>query len=163
MVLFMLGVGMYMTGLEFSQDKLQLYGNHKSIGSIILGLMLLRLLWRLTNIQPRLPRSMESWKKASAQATHFLLYILLFAMPISGWLMSSAAGFPVSIFGWFTLPDLVNQNEQYRELLSLFHETIGYSLIGIIAIHIFAAFQHHFIYKDTILRRMLPWANIKSD
>jgi cytochrome b561 len=80
----------------------------------------------------------------------------MFAMPLTGWLMSSAAGLPVSFFGWFVLPDLVSANEELRVTLVFIHEWLGYALIAAICMHAAAALQHHFYYKDDILRRMFP-------
>ncbi len=149
-------VGFVMTDMQGSPDKFRLYGLHKSVGASILLLVLLRLIWKYKNISPELPDSLDSWQKLGAKANHWVLYGLMIAMPLSGWAMSSAAGFSVSVFGWFTLPDIVSAD---RELFLLFrqaHETIGYLIIITVLLHITAALLHHFYYGDNILSRMLP-------
>lgn len=156
LVIGLLAVGLIMTEMEFSPDTLKLYGLHKSFGIIVLTLMTLRLIWRLMNTRPELPKTIEEWQARAAKATHWLFYALLFAMPLTGWLMSSAAGFPVSVFGLPALPDLVAPNKELGEIFEEAHELIGYSLIGLIVLHISAALMHHFYYKDGVLATMLP-------
>jgi len=156
MIIGMLCLGLYMAGLRLSMEKLKLIGWHKEIGACVLGLVAIRLIWRLVNIIPPLPESMPMWQRLAAHASHYALYGFMFTMPVSGWLMSSAAGFPVSVFGWFTLPNLINQNEEARKLFLSIHTWLSYALIATIAAHIAAALYHHFITKDNILRRMLP-------
>jgi len=87
---------------------------------------------------------------------HFLLYVLMLAMPITGWMLSSAAGFPVSFFGLFILPDIFSPNENLRFLFAETHKWLGYGFIALIGVHAAAAFYHYFIYRDNILRRMFP-------
>lgn len=155
-IIFMLALGIYMADLPFSADKLELYGIHKAVGSLILMAVGLRLAWRFINLVPPLPAAMPGWEKLAAHAGHFGLYGLMFAMPLTGWLLSSAAGFPVSVFGWFTLPNLIAPNPALRELFGEAHELLAFGLIGLIAAHAGAALKHHFIEKDNVLRRMLP-------
>jgi cytochrome b561 len=157
LVIGMLCLGLYMVGLSISLEKLQLYGWHKSFGVLILMLVVVRLAWRFSSIIPKLPPALALWQKFAAHMTHVLLYACLFLMPITGWLMSSAAGVPVSFFGWFMLPVPVPASEQWRLMFLEIHKLIAFGLIGLICIHIGAALQHHFIYKDNILRRILPW------
>ena len=88
------------------------------------------------------------------------MYLLMFAIPLSGWLMSSAGGFTVNYFGVLPLPDLVDKNKALFEQLKEIHEILNFSLLGVVVIHIVAALKHHFMDKDATLRRMLPW--IKS-
>ena len=157
-IIGMLAVGIYMEGLPVSPEKFSLYGWHKSVGVMVFALMLLRLGWKLMNVSPALPDGMRLHERMAAKGTHLAFYLLLLAMPVSGWLMSSTAGFPVSVFGWFTLPDLLAPDTQLKELFTTIHELIGYALISLISVHVAAALYHHFIRKDTVLRRMLPWA-----
>jgi len=92
-----------------------------------------------------------------AHAGHALLYVLLFAMPLSGWAMSSAAGFPVSFFGLFTLPDLITPNQSLKADMMDLHKALAWLLIAMIILHALAALLHHFYYKNNVLRRMLPF------
>ncbi len=156
-IIGMLAVGLYMTGLELSPDKLKLYGLHKAIGITLLSAFILRVLWRLVNVIPSLPDAIPAWERWAAHASHFLLYTLMLAMPMTGWLMSSYAGFPVSVFGLFTMPDLVAADKEMAEVMKEVHEWLAYGLIALITVHAGAALKHHFIDKDMILRRMLPW------
>jgi len=155
----MLYMGFTMTDLPLEPDKLKLYGLHKSIGSLILGAVILRLLVRLMNITPRLPEHMSCFQKFGAHASHWLLYALMFAMPLSGWVMSNAAGFPVSVFGWFLLPQIVVPDVQLRVLAASAHEIFAVGLILLVGLHALAAAIHHFYFKDGIFKRMWPNGN----
>lgn len=157
MVIAMLALGLYMEDLKLGPDKLQLYGWHKSTGITILVLVSLRLWWRLLNPPPQLPDDMVFFQKLAAHLSHVLLYSLMIFMPLVGWLMSSAADFPVSVFGWFTLPALIDADPEYVRLFKAMHYYGGRTLIILICAHVFAALYHHFIRKDDILKRMLPW------
>lgn len=156
LVISLLALGLYMAGLAISPQKLKLYGWHKEWGILVLGLVILRILWRWLNLVPLLPATLPGWQKWAAHAVHWAFYVFLFAMPLTGWLMSSASDLPVSFFGWLTLPDLIGPNKQFAALLRDLHEWLGYGLIATICLHTGAALQHHFINKDDILRRMLP-------
>lgn len=153
LIIGMLCVGLYMTSLPVGMLKLKLYGWHKAFGILILTLVILRILWRLTNATPVL--ALPWWERTAARLAHFVLYVLMLAMPLSGWLMTSAAGLPPSFFGLFTLPNLVAPNDELRELFGLMHEWLAYGLIAVIILHTLAALKHHFIDKDDILRRMI--------
>jgi cytochrome b561 len=144
-------------GLPLGPDKISTLASHKSFGITILALVILRLVWRLANPPPALPVNMKSWERTVARATHVLLYVLLFAVPISGWLMSSAANFPVSWFGLVQLPDFVQPNHDLHEQYESLHEGLNTAMFALAVAHILAALRHHFLLKDTVLRRMLPW------
>ena len=156
LIIAMIILGIYMNGIENSPEKFKLYGLHKSFGSLILGLVSLRLIWKLMNIAPELPLNMKHWEKIVAKLGHLALYFFMFAIPISGWLMSSAAGCSVSFFGLFTLPNLVQPSNELRNFFGEAHEIMAFSLIGFIILHFTAAAQHHFLKKDNVLTRMLP-------
>jgi len=143
--------------LPLGMHKLALLARHKSFGMTVLMLAVLRLLWRLFNRPPELPAGMSKTERILAKGTHVLFYILLFAMPLTGWLMSSAKNYSVSWFGRFTWPDLIGKNEQAFELLKTTHQTLSWLLFGIAILHILAALKHHFWNKDDVLRRMLPF------
>ena len=135
-------------------EQLALLANHKSIGITILVLAVIRLIYRLRSAAPSLPSSMVKWQVSASKFSHFLLYGLLFALPISGWLMSSAKAYTVSWFSLISLPDLVAPSKSLADLLHLTHHYLGEALFVIALIHILAALKHHFIDKDEVLNRM---------
>jgi cytochrome b561 len=143
--------------LPLGMHKLALLARHKSFGMTVLMLAVLRLLWRLFNRPPELPAGMSKVEAFLAKSTHILFYILLFAMPLTGWLMSSAKNYSVSWFGRFTWPDLIGKNERAFELLKTTHQTLSWLLFSLAILHILAALKHHFWDKDDVLKRMLPF------
>ncbi|MBV9695621.1 MAG: cytochrome b [Gammaproteobacteria bacterium] len=149
--------------LPVGPRKIKLLATHKSIGITILALVCVRLLWRWSNPTPPLPDNLRPYERTAARATHGLLYALLFAMPLSGWMMSSARGFPVSYFGFFTLPDLVPKSRPLYEALLTTHGVLAVILIAVAALHALAALRHHFWLKDDVLRRMLPAAGGRTE
>lgn len=153
LIISLLSVGLYMVTLPIGLQKLKLYGMHKEFGLLVLGLVVIRLAWRLINVTPEL--SLPWYERIAARLMHWALYVLMVAMPISGWLMTSAAGLPPSFFGLFTLPGLIAANQPLLPVLETTHQWIGYTLIAAIVLHTLAALKHHFIDKDDILRRMV--------
>lgn len=151
----MFGLGLWMHELPNSPQKFEWYGIHKSVGALLLLLVLLRFIWRQMNKVPTLPSEMKRHEKLGAHLGHAGLYALMFVLPLSGWIMSSAAGFSVSVFGWFTLPNLVSSNKALLETLKEVHELLAFAIIGLAAIHAGAALYHHFVKKDNVLRRMM--------
>ena len=154
------GVGMYMADLPFSPLRLKLYNWHKWAGITFLALTVLRLLWRLTHRPPVLPQAvtlaMPSWQVRAYHATHHLLYALFFAVPLIGWAYSSAAGFPIVLFGQLPLPDFVAPSKELAALIKPLHELSAFGLIGLAGLHIAAALKHHWIDRDGLLDRVLP-------
>jgi cytochrome b561 len=136
--------------------KIGVLATHKSVGITILGLALLRLIWRLFNPVPPLPSDAPRWQERAAHVSHFLLYALLFITPVLGWLMSSARAFSVSWFGLVTLPDFIEPNRAAFERLHAAHEAMAKTLAVLALVHVAAALKHHFIDRDDVLRRMLP-------
>lgn len=157
MVIGMLAVGFYMAGMAMGPDKIQIYGWHKATGILVLGLVTLRLLWRWSNKAPALPGNLSTIQRLLAHLSHFGLYGLMFGMPLVGWAMSSAAGIPVSVFGWFTLPPLLEADKGVLTLTKILHYYGGLAFVALIGLHFLAALYHHFIRGDNVLRRMLPW------
>lgn len=148
--------------LPAGAKKLTLLARHKSIGITILMLALVRLGWRWANPTPSLPDTLKPYERSLAKFTHALLYLLLLAVPVTGWLMSSARGFPVSWFGFWQLPDLVSKDKALYELLVTTHTVLALTLGGVVALHLGAALKHHFMLKDDVLRRMLPFSPRKT-
>jgi cytochrome b561 len=143
--------------LPAGMHKLTLLARHKSVGITLLALVILRLAWRAVNEHPALPGNLKPYERNLARLTHLALYVLLFAMPLTGWTMSSARGFPVSWFGFFTLPDLVPKSRPLYEALVMTHHTLAWFLFAVVALHVAGALKHHFVHKDDVLRRMLPF------
>lgn len=137
--------------------KFAVLAQHKSFGITILALAVIRLAWRFASPPPPLPAGMRPLQRVAAQVSHAALYFLLFAMPLSGWAMSSAANYPVSWFGMLQLPDFVAPSEALHEALEELHEVMARILLALALLHTAAAFKHHFIDKDGLLWRMVPW------
>ncbi len=149
-------LGVYMHDLPLSPAKLQLYSYHKWLGITVLALAALRVVWRFTHTPPALPEQMPRWQKAASHGTHHLLYLLILAVPLSGWLMSSAKGFQTVWFGVLPLPDLVGKDKALGELLTSVHQWLNFTLLALVALHLAAVAKHTLIERDGILSRMLP-------
>ena len=152
----LLALGFYMQDLPLSPQKLQFYSWHKWAGVTAFLLVLFRLAWRATHVPPALPASMPKLMQFAAHAGHFLLYALMLAIPLSGWLMSSAKGFQTVWFGLLPIPDLLDKNKELGNLLAQVHSALNFLFIAVLVSHIGAALKHHIIDKDDILTRMLP-------
>jgi len=148
-------LGWYIADLPLSPNKLQLISWHKWLGITVLMLMLPRLLWRATHTPPPLPAGMPNWQSKAAHLAHFALYALLLAVPLSGWLMSSAKGYPVVWLGIWQLPDLIGKDKELGDLFKEAHELLNDAFILLIVTHIGAAVMHR-VKGDGILQRMLP-------
>jgi cytochrome b561 len=159
LVIGLAALGLYMVTLPdvgFDTNKVTLVLYHKEFGLLVLVLLATRLAWRITQILPRLVEHLPDWQKIAARFVHLSFYALLFALPMTGYLMSSAAGIPVSFFGLFTLPDFVHRDYGLFQRYVAVHQWLGYVLILFIFVHAGAALRHHFVFKDDTLRRMLP-------
>jgi cytochrome b561 len=150
------GFGLYMTSLPFSPWRLKLFNWHKWAGICILALSLLRLLWRCTH-RPPAPPPMPAWQRWAAHATHGLMYVLFLAIPLLGWAYSSAAGFPIVVFGVLPLPDFVPVDKGLAEALKPWHGWLAYTLAALVLLHVAAALKHQLVDKDGLLQRMLPF------
>ena len=141
---------------RLSPLKADLYVWHKSLGMLILALVVLRLLNRLAARAPALPPGMPAWERAAAHASHALLYGLMLALPLSGWIVSDAAGVPFRIFWQLPLPAIVAPDRQTAELAAAVHFALGIALVALLVLHIGAALRHHYAKHDDVLARMLP-------
>ncbi len=148
-------VGLYMHELPMSPTRLKLYNWHKWAGVTILGLSALRLLWRLTH-RPPADVPMPAWQARVAHLTHIALYALFFAVPLAGWAYSSAAGFPVVLFGVLPLPDFVSPDKALAEAIKPLHAALAFAMAALVMAHIGAALKHHFFDRDGLLERMRP-------
>jgi cytochrome b561 len=127
---------------------------HKWLGTTVFFLVLLRILWRASHPAPALKTAMPAWQERAMQLTHLALYLLMLAIPLVGWLMSSAKGYTVNYFGLFELPDLVPQDKALGHLLKEVHEALANGLMILVGLHILAALKHQFIDRDDLLSRM---------
>ncbi len=149
-------LGLYMADLPLSPWKLKLFSWHKWAGVSAFLLVLLRLLWRATHRPPELPASMPPLMRFAAHAGHAALYVLMIAIPLSGWLMSSAKGVPTVYFGIWQLPDLLQKNVELGKQLTEVHEWLNWLLAATVVGHAAAAVKHQVVDKDGVLTRMLP-------
>ena len=155
MIVGSFAVGSYMVDLPFSVSRLKLYNWHKWAGVLILALSAARLLWRLTH-RPPADLPMPAWQRRAAHGAHLTLYVLFFAVPLMGWAYSSAAGFPIVLFGVLPLPDFVPVDRELAEALKPWHGWLAKALAAIVLLHVAGALKHQFIDRDGLLRRMWP-------
>lgn len=128
---------------------------HFMLGLLILGLASSRLAFRCFQAVPPIQPTPAKWQTASAHLVHIFLYILMIAVPIAGWLVLSAAGKPIPLFG-ISLPALLEENKELAKTIKKIHATVGEIGYFVIALHAIAALFHHYIIKDNTLLRMLP-------
>ncbi|HUQ08881.1 MAG TPA: cytochrome b [Steroidobacteraceae bacterium] len=147
--------------LPMGSDKIFAIGMHKSFGMTVFALAIIRLVWRWANPVPTLDGLAKNWERMLAGLSHLLLYGLILAMPLTGWLMSSARNFPVSWFGIFTLPDLVAPDKALYERMNDLHHALFAALVIVALLHIAGALKHQFIDRNEVLRRMLPFGGVK--
>lgn len=159
-------------------QALKVFPLHKATGITILALTAFRLLWRLTHKAPPLPQRMPAWEKFAARTSHWLFYLLLFALPLSGWIYASAgysAAFktfirvPLSYFGLFTAPDfpgVATQPDETRKAIGLAalsaHFYLAWVMVALAGLHVAAALKHHVVNRDDVLSRMLPFLKPKA-
>jgi cytochrome b561 len=162
LIVVMAYLGLTMTDLPNNPYKIRLYALHKSIGLSLLALVILRLLWRGYTGAPRPLPGIPAWQERVASLTHFALYVLLLAIPLTGWIFNSAAGFPMQWFGVVNLPALTGRSTALRELSGRWHELLFWALIVLALVHAAAAIYHHLFQHDATLARMLPrnWLRI---
>lgn len=150
-------LGLVMTDIPgITPTKLKYFSWHKWMGVTVLALACLRALWRLTHAAPSLPASMAVWEVKSAHALHVLLYVLIFAVPVSGYFYSLAAGVPVVYLGIIPLPVLIEANEIWKPILKQAHYALNMTLLACVVLHVCAAIKHLVIDRDDVFRRMLP-------
>jgi len=146
-------MGLYMADLPLSPQRLKLYNWHKWAGITILVLSFVRLAWRLTH-RPPADVPMTPSQRLAAHAAHNILYVLFFAVPLVGWAYSSAAGFPIVVYGVLPLPDWVPVDKALAEAIKPWHERLAWVMAIVVLAHIAAALKHQFIDRDGLLSRM---------
>lgn len=157
-ILALLVVGKYMKGMEFSEQKLEVYNLHKSFGLLVLFLVVVRIVWHIVTKKPKSMDTHAKWERVLSHAVHGFLYLLLFALPLSGWVMSSAGDFNIKFFG-LNMPDIVAKDENLFEFAEEMHELFAYAVLGFVALHVAGALKHHFIDRDMTIARM-TWARV---
>lgn len=150
------GVGQYMSDLELSPWKLKIYTWHKWLGVTLFLLLWLRLSWRLTHRPPPLPAGMSVALQRLTGIGHWGLYVLMIAIPLTGWLHSSAAGVSVNYLNLIPLPNLVPKDKALSGLFKELHENLNWALLFLVLGHVAAALKHQFVDKDNLLARMRP-------
>lgn len=149
-------IGLTMGDLPNSPRKISVYALHKSLGLTVLALVALRLAWRMYAGAPHHLPGTPAWQRWAASMTHLALYAVMFAMPLTGWLLNSAAGYPLQWFKLFNLPALAAEDDGLRELAEEMHEAGFWLLLVLVLVHAGAALFHHLFQRDDTLRRMLP-------
>jgi cytochrome b561 len=155
-IICLLFVGFFMGDLPNAPIKGQVYNLHKLFGLTILSLMILRLLWRWSNPVPVLPNTMHTWERWLEKTVKFCLYAALFAMPITGWIFSTAADHAPHLGSLMLPAPGIGKSKAVAGLFSEMHTILGWTIIVLLCLHIAGALKHHFINKDNILRRMMP-------
>jgi len=145
-----------MTGLEIAPATLRYYAWHKWIGITVFLVAAARLAWRAAHPPPPLPATVPPWQIVASRATHAGLYALMLAIPISGWIYSSATGVSVVYLGLVPLPDLIPKDREVAKTLLIVHKSLNYLLAAVVTMHVAAALKHQFVDRDGVLGRMLP-------
>lgn len=149
-------IGLYMEDLPNAPDKIRIYALHKSLGLTLLAIVVLRLLWRWTRPRPAHLPGLPVWSRRSAGAVHTALYVLMLLVPLAGWTLNSASGYPLQWFGVFNLPSIAAESESLADLAGEVHELGFWLLVLVVAGHVAGAMYHHLFLGDDTLQRMLP-------
>jgi cytochrome b561 len=154
-ILFLVGYGWWMTHAVERSGRLAHYQLHSLIGWYLLLFLALRLVWRGANPAPALPEELPRWERATAHAAHWILYLLMFAVSISGWMVADTFRQPIegSLFGFLPVPHLVS-SRAYREAIEETHRVLSYALLALVIVHAAAALRHHFRKGNRVLLRM---------
>ncbi|MFZ0501625.1 MAG: cytochrome b [Steroidobacteraceae bacterium] len=163
LILIQIGLGVTGKLLPRGPGLLTLIRSHKSLGITILAIAVIRLVWRWLNPVPVLPHTIPSYERGIARLTHALLYVVLFAMPLTGWIGSAAHGTPVQWFGLFQVPSPVGKDKALSALMNQTHLYLAIFLGVVLVLHIAAALRHHFVLRDDTLQRMLPAGKPAAD
>lgn len=145
-----------MTGMENGAEKWKLYAEHKQFGVLVGILVLFRILWKVMSKSPDIPYGTEKWKENLAKITHFILYAIMIGFPLSGYLMSMSGGHGIEFFG-YSLPNFVGENKELGNIAHSIHSILEYVTYIVVGLHVVGALYHHFVEKDNILKRMLPF------
>jgi cytochrome b561 len=156
LILAQIGLGLTAANWRVSPLKLELFFWHKSVGMLIVLFVLIRLLWRVCNPTPVLPAGTPRWERITARLSHLLLYLLMFALPLTGWIVNSASNIPFRIFSLIPLPAIVAPDKLTADLFTLIHRSLFAMITVVLTVHIGAALWHHFVKGNNVMARMLP-------
>lgn len=157
LIIFTFALGVTMVDIPgITPTKLKYFSWHKWLGVTVLALACARLLWRLAHPAPALPAGMRAWEKNAAHGLHGALYLLMFAVPVSGYFYSLAAGVPVVYLGVVPLPVLMDASQEWKPVLKQVHYAFNMALLGCVVLHVGAALKHLLIDRDGVFKRMLP-------
>jgi len=155
-IIGLFGLGLWMTSLSYYDPWYKQGPNlHKSIGVLLFTGLLVRLAWRAIDRTPAPIATHKAWEQKAAHTAHWILYAGLFAVMISGYLISTADGRAISVFGLFEIPATITSIEKQEDIAGLVHLWLAVALISTAAGHALAALKHHYIDKDSTLKRML--------
>lgn len=149
-------LGLWMRSLDYYSGWYQTAPNiHKQIGMLLLVLMVLRLLWRIKS--PAMPalNTHKAWEIKLGHVVHSVLYMAVFIILFSGYFISTADNKGIEILGLFEVPALITAIEHQEDIAGVIHEYVAYGLMAFVALHIAGALKHHFVDKDTTIKRML--------
>ncbi|MEA3292617.1 MAG: cytochrome b [Pseudomonadota bacterium] len=151
----LIALGLYMTGLTYYDPLYNtLPALHKSIGVITAMLIVLRIAWSLANPSPIPAAGVKAWEQRAAKIVHRLLNLLLLSIVVSGYLIATADGRPVEVFGWVQIQASFTLGDNQEELAGNLHYVLAMIMIGLATLHALAALKHHFIHRDATLLRM---------
>jgi cytochrome b561 len=149
-------VGLIMMRMAPGDEQNSLFNLHRSLGMLILVLMVMRTVYRLMSGAPASEPTLTVFQRAASQSMHQMLYLLLLAQPVVGWAASSAYGASISMFGLYQVPALLAKDEALSKQLIEVHNLLGLVIAGLVALHVAAALYHRFIRHDGVMQRMLP-------
>lgn len=148
-------IGSVAEEMKLTPAKLDLFVWHKSLGVTVLALAMLRLAWRVGNPPPAPPAGMPGWERKLATLAHWVLYALIFVVPLTGWWVSDASRVPFKAFFVLPMPDFLATDRALQEAGEEVHEALTKTLLLVVILHVAAALRHHFLLRDDVLRRML--------
>jgi cytochrome b561 len=155
LVLSTIPFGLIMVRLDSGPTQDLLFNLHRSIGAVLLPIVLVRLVWRLQHPPAPLPAEIPAIQRAAAHTTHWALYVLLIAQPLIGWIATSAYRAPIGVFWLFELPPIWPEDRPFSEQLFAVHRYVGFAIAALVCAHIGAALFHHFILRDRVLMRIV--------
>lgn len=154
LILLQYGLGWIAADMRVSPQKIEWFVWHKSVGITIFLLVILRIMWRISNPVPKPPAGTTRWQARLAWANHALLYVLLLAVPLTGWVVSDTSRIPFRFFRVLDVPDFLAANRVLSERMGEIHEALTAALLVVAALHVAAALWHHFLRRDDTLSRM---------
>ena len=160
-ILVTMSLGWIADDMPRSLAQYRMFGWHKSFGLLVLALAVLRVVFRLRAATPAGDDASGLWQRRAARVSHGLLYLCMFAMPISGWLINSAADVPLKWFWLVPVPAIAAASPQLAEIAETLHAGILWTLLMLIAIHATAALRHHFVLRDSVLWQILPFRGLR--